>query len=67
MTVCEKVLALKCAHQSEALFYMCKLFWKRIFDRDLVLNKEFKPLTRPEYDKAMNLIVIQLQRWKKQQ
>jgi hypothetical protein len=64
MTISEKVMAHKLAHQSEASFFICKLFWKRVFGRDLTFNKEMKPMVKCDYDKAMMQTVNQLHKWK---
>lgn len=67
MTTCEKVLALRLAYQNEASFYVCKIFWKRAFGRDLLINKEMKHFSRVDYEKALSGSLVQLQRWRKQQ
>lgn len=39
MSVAQKLLALQLAHHNEASFFVCKMFWKRVFNRELHLNK----------------------------
>lgn len=66
MAVSEKVLALRLAYQNEASFYVCKLFWKKVFGRDLTINKEMKHLSRVDYEKSMTTGIAHLQKWQKQ-
>lgn len=67
MSVCEKILALRLAYQNESSFYICKILWKKIFNRDLIINKEMKQLSRADYERTLSSTITQLQKFKKQQ